>query len=105
MVIIHSIRHRLAANLFFLISSEIGRFWFYCRKVIAFFRRMQAFNVMPGKPSTPYSIASTGSRIGAFMLDAVLMTIYFAVMAVSFLNSDVDDFSIWMSFVVAPPLL
>jgi uncharacterized RDD family membrane protein YckC len=66
---------------------------------------MQAFNVMPGKPSATYSIASTGSRIGAFMIDAVLMTFYFAVMAISFLNSDVDDFSSWMSFVVAPPLL
>lgn len=39
------------------------------------------------------------------MIDAVLMMFYFVVMAVSLLNSDVDDFSSWMSFVVAPPLL
>jgi uncharacterized RDD family membrane protein YckC len=52
--------------------------------------------------SIPYVIAPVGTRIGAFLLDSVLVAIYVIVMSTAFISMDVEEEWAWMIFVVIP---
>jgi uncharacterized RDD family membrane protein YckC len=52
--------------------------------------------------SIPYVIAPVGTRIGAFLLDSVLVVIYLIMVSSAFISMDVEEEWVWMVFVGIP---